>query len=172
MNSAKRITALSLIPILLFALTACPAASKVNMYVDLAVGAVTNGLTLANTFGANIPQATIDEATNDGALLEKAVADWSAASATQKPGLWPEVQKDLDLFKNNLPALLNAVHVSNPLYAGIAQLAIVAVEDAVTFIEAQNPAVAGAKKAVPSKFSKKDYNAQIVAAGHPELQLK
>lgn len=148
--------------------------SKIETYVDLAVDSTVNGLTLANSFGAQIPASTLAEAKSDGDLLKKAVADWIAATPDGKTTAWAEVQKDLTIFQTNLPAFLKAAHVDNPAYANIANLAIAAVEAAVNFIESQNT-VAGVKRA-PAPFDvkgwKNNYNGQMRDANHPELQLK
>lgn len=176
MKHSQRITAFALIPILLVALTACPAASKVNLYVGLAVNAVNGGLALAKTFGVQISDSTTAKVSSLGTDLENAVTAWAGASAAQKPGQWAAVQTALDAFKTYLPAALNdaGVPAQYAAYAGIVSLAITAVEAAVNIVEALHAPAGTVKAAAPLNVGqyKKNYNQQMVTAGHPELQLK
>lgn len=171
MKHSQRITACALIPILLVALTACPASSKVGTYIDLAVLATTNGLKLAQSFGAPVTDALISEATRDGADLKNAYNDWASAHSADK---WAAVQAALDAFEKNLPQLLNDAHVTNPVYAGIVEAALQAINFVVSLVKSQNPTVTGTKSAphFDEKQFKSDYNGKMTSAGHPELQLQ
>ncbi len=173
MKRCIKLLGIPMVVLLLIAAT-CNNASKVTMYVNLAVDATTNGLRLAESFGAQVPQTTLDEVSRDGDLVKKAVADWTTADNAAKPGAWDAVQAALDIFKNNLPAILQAVHINNPAYSAIVSLALTAVEEVVNVVQSLNPQTAAAAKV--SRFSvteyKSKYNSQMLAASHPELSLK
>lgn len=149
-------------------------ASKVSTYVNLAVNSAEGVLSLAKSLGANVPDATVTLVNSLGTDVTTAVTNWANASASAKPGQWGQVQAALDAFSTQIPQILKDVNLPAQ-YATLVQLAITAVEAAVNIVEQQNPAVAGKSKATaPFSVSdyKKNYNQQMVAAGHPELQLK
>jgi hypothetical protein len=126
--------------LLAVAVTLACNASKVSMYVNLAVDSVKGGISLAQSYGANISADAAQKVSTIGTDLENSFSAWASASATDKPGKWAAVQTALNSFKTYLPQVLNdaGVDPKYTAYAGIASLAITAVEAAVNLIEAQN----------------------------------
>lgn len=164
---------LLLVPLLLL-LMACPSTSTISLIINLSVSGTINVLKLADP---SLPQATIDTAQNAGNLLISAYNDYTSAPSASKPGVWPKVQDALAAFQKDLPALIVAAHITNPVYVDIANLVLTEIQSVVNSINGTAPASSSKKSAtlkaanLDASTFKKAYNQKMATAGHPELKL-
>jgi hypothetical protein len=122
------------------------------------------------------------------AALVKAVADWKAADATQKPGLVGDVIATLETVQTDLGTFLAAIkeNASGPIYTAALALTTIVLGVLQYFINKLTP-VASTKARVlmagseqlqiePLHYSSKQFraafNAKAVALGYPQSQIK
>lgn len=171
----KKITSVVLMVASCLLLTACP--SYTATLLNLVLSGTINGIKLAASIeGKAADPVVLQRITDEGNALIIAYNDWVAADINSKPTLWPKVSAALTIVQNDFPAVLKGFGITDPAYQAVADFVISEIQSLGSVITGQPTQLANHKKLAspttkPEDF-KKNYNQKMVAAGHPELQIK
>ena len=157
--------------------------ADIEAYLPVALQAVDAILSLINPAAAVIVEKFTPILEAALAAITKAIADWQAAEAAQKPGFVGAIIATLLTIQTDLGDLLAAVQVDAPkIYGVVYALASIVLGVLQYFLNklqgspATKAQVVRGKQIEPLHLSPKKFistfNAKAVSLGHPEAQIR
>jgi hypothetical protein len=158
--------------------------ADIAAYVPFLLQAVSGVVALFDPALAATLQTVITLVNAGLAALTKAIADWKAADAAQKPGFVGAIIAALETATSDLGTFLAAIKVNAPPAIYSAALALITIIQGVLVffqnkLTGANPVslkmVAGTQIEplnLSSKQFKAAFNAKCVSIGHPESQIR
>lgn len=157
--------------------------ADIEAYLPVALQAITAILSIVDPAAAAIVEQFTPILQAAFAAITKAIADWQAADAAQKPGFVGAIIATLETIQTDLANLLAAVQVNAPkIYAVVSGLTAIVLGVLQYFLNKLQGNAVTAMRVVkgiqveplhlsPKKFIS-TFNAKAVSLGHPEAQIK